>query len=303
MNKILKYIKNPKLIVLYLMNKGLFDFLSDKSHIKMKYRLKFNKKLNLENPQTFNEKLQWLKLYDRKKIYTKMVDKVEAKKYVANLIGKQHIIPNIGIYKNYDEIDFCDLPNQFVIKCTHNSGKGMYVCKDKSKLELKKLKSIVNSGLNEIYYKNGREWAYKNVHPRIIIEKYMGDDLVDYRFYCFNGVVKYIYQYVNESMKDNSKPEPAHCNIYDRNWNLQPFHQASLPSKKKYDKPKNLLKMIEFAEILSNKCPFLRVDFYDINNNIFFGELTFYPGGGFSKFYPEEWDRILGDYINLKGVK
>ena len=303
MNKVLKYIKKPKLIMKYLMGKNVFGFISDKSYLKMQYKLLIGKKLNLETPKTFNEKMQWIKLYDRNDIYTKMVDKYEAKKYVSNIIGEEYIIPTLGIYNNFSEIEFDKLPKQFVMKCTHNSGIGMFICKDKDKININTLRKNVNKGLSQNYFKTCREWAYKNVKPRIIIEKYMGDDLVDYRFYCFNGKVKYIYQYVCESVKDNSKPEPANCNIYDRNWILQDFHQASLPSKKKYNPPKNLKKMIEFAEKLSVNNSFLRVDFYELGDKIYFGELTLYPGGGFSKFYPEEYDYKLGELINLKNEK
>lgn len=296
---ILKYIKYPPEIILLIDRKTkILHLLPDKIYLKLRYRIKMHKRLNLKNPQTFNEKLQWLKLHDRNPDYTKMVDKYEVKKYVADIIGEEYIIPTLGIYDKFEDIDFNKLPKQFVIKCTHDSG-GMVICKDKEKLDIANAKKKIEKSLKINYFYQGREWPYKNVNRKIIIEKYMGDDLIDYRFYCFNGDVKYIYQYINESQPDNSKPEPANCNIYDIDWHLQEFHQASKPTVEKKFAPKTLDKMIKFSRIISKSIPFLRVDFYEIDGRIYFGELTFYPGGGFSKFYPDKWDYTLGDYIIL----
>lgn len=193
MKKLIKLIKNPSLLILYLMNKGVLNWLNDETFLKIKYRLIMGKKLNLENPKTFNEKLQWLKLYDRKDIYTTMVDKYEAKKYVANIIGDEYIIPTLGIYNSFEEIDFNKLPNQFVIKPTHTSGD-IYICKDKNKIDYKKLKKEINRWLKRKYYYLHREWPYKDIKPRIIIEKYMdnklSEEMKDYKFMCFNGKVK-----------------------------------------------------------------------------------------------------------------
>lgn len=193
MKKLIKLIKNPSLLILYLMNKGVLNWLNDETFLKIKYRLIMGKKLNLENPKTFNEKLQWLKLYDRKDIYTTMVDKYEAKKYVADIIGEEYIIPTLGIYNSFEEIDFSKLPNQFVIKPTHTSGD-IYICKDKNKIDYKKLKKEVKRWLKRKYYYLHREWPYKNIKPRIIIEKLMIDkyseDIKDYKFMCFNEKVK-----------------------------------------------------------------------------------------------------------------
>lgn len=300
--KISKFLLDSKYRFCYLSSFGFYNWMGDEKYLKKKFYAKMGVDLDLDNPEAFNEKLQWLKLHDKKDIYTTMVDKYEAKKYVADKIGEEYIIPTLGVYDKFDEIDFDKLPNQFIMKCTHDSG-GIVVCKDKANLNIAATKKKVNKALKRNFYYTGREWPYKNVKPRIIIEKYMGDDLVDYRFYCFSGVPKYVYQYISESQADNSKPEPAHCNIYDMNWELQDFHQASLPSAKKYAAPKNFKKMIELAKILSKGVPFLRVDFYEISGKAYFGELTFYPGAGFSEFHPEEWDKKFGDLLDLNSVK
>lgn len=297
-SKVYDCLVNPKKIILSLMSKNVFFFLPDKIYLKIKFRLLFDQKLNLDNPKTFNEKLQWLKLYDRKPLYTKMVDKCEVKDYVANIIGEEYIIPTYGVYDNFSDIDFLSLPQKFVIKTNHDSG-GIIICSDKKKFDIDYARKKINKSLKNKYYYFHREYPYKNVKPKILIEKYLGSDLIDYRFYCFNGKVKLIYQYVNESCEDGSKPEPQHCNIYDEKWNLLPFRQAYPPSSKKYDKPKQLNEMIKLSAKLSKKTNFLRVDFYVIDEKIYFSELTFFPGAGFSKFYPKEKDYEIGSWLKL----
>lgn len=297
-NKILKYIKNPKQIKSVLIQKYLYLLnLPDEKHIKIEYKNIFGREPDLEKPQTFNEKMQWLKLYDRKDIYTSMVDKYEAKKYVANMIGEEYIIPNLGIYYNFNEIDFNSLPNQFVIKCTHDSG-GVIICKNKKEFDIKRAKRKIEKSLKKNFYRYHKEWPYKNVKPRILIEEFIGENLTDYRIYCFNGNPQYIYMYVSEN--DNIyKPEPIICNIYDTNWILQKFRQKSPQSKKIYEKPQELDKMLDLAKKLSKDTKFLRVDFYLIKGKILYGELTFFPGGGISEFYPENTDLELGNLIKL----
>lgn len=284
--------------IIYLFDKLILKFLNDEHYLKIKYKIEMGKKLNLRNPITFNEKLQWLKLNDRKEIYTLMVDKYEAKKYVSNVIGEEYIIPTLGIYDKFDDIDFGKLPNQFVIKCTHDSG-GLIICRDKKSFNKEEARKKINKFLSKNYYENFREWPYKNVKPRIIIEEFIGENLIDYRIYCFNGKPKYVYMYINNSQDTNEKPEPEYCNIYDMNWELQEFHQNSLPSKEKYEKPKKLEDMKEIAEELSKDTKFLRVDFYLKDEQVIFSEMTFFPGAGFSKFYPEKYDNYLGKELNI----
>lgn len=297
MNKIIKYIKKPSNVLLYLMNKNFFKWIPDEKYITIKYKLETNQKLNLKEPKTFNEKLQWLKLYDRNPEYTKMVDKYEAKKYVADIIGQEYIIPTLGVWDKFEDIEFKKLPKQFVLKPTHTSGN-VFICKDKEKINYKQLKKMVNKWLKRNYFLIHREWPYKNVKPKIIAEQYMVDDsgmkLKDYKFFCFNGIAQTIL------VCSNRNGSFKNTNFYDINWNLQPFtREKHKNSNEQIKKPKNLDEMITVAEKLSKDIPFVRVDLYEINGKVYFGELTFYPSSGFEGFEPEEWDKKLGDMLEL----
>lgn len=298
LNMMIKFVKDPYIRFGYLSRLGFYNNMSDADYLKKEFKFTLGYDLNLENPKTFNEKLQWLKLNDRKDIYTQMVDKYESKEYVSKIIGEEYIIPTIGVYDSFDEIDFEALPNQFVMKCTHDSG-GLVICKNKKNIDWEAAKKKINKYLKRKYFYIHREWPYKNVKPRIIIEQYIGSDLIDYRFYCFNGNAKMIYQYVTESNSDGSKPEPKNCNIYDEKWNKLDFRQAYPQSKRLYKKPKVLEKLISLSEMLAKNTEFLRVDFYIIDNKIYYGELTFFPGAGFSKFYPTSAELLLGDMLKL----
>lgn len=302
MNKIIKYIKKPLNVLLYLMNKNFFKWIPDKKYIKIKYKLEMNKKLNLQNPQMFNEKLQWLKLYDRNPAYTKMVDKYEAKKYVADIIGREYIIPTLGVWEKFEDIDFSKLPNQFVLKCTHDSG-GLVICRDKSKLNMKEARRKINKSLKRNYYLIHREWPYKKVRPRIIAEKYMATykqkELIDYKFFCFNGEPKFLY--VSEGLSNH---ENARISFANMNYEKTEFYRKDYrPFDKLPDKPTNFDKMKELSKKLSKNIPFIRVDFYEVNGQIYFGELTFFPCSGFIPFEPEEWDIKLGDMLKLPKEK
>lgn len=298
MNKFIDYFKYFK----YYADKYNLVKLDDEDFLKILYKKKFNKELNLNDPKSFNEKLQWLKLNDRNPKYTTMVDKYEAKKYVANIIGENYIIPTLGVYDDFDEINFDELPNQFVIKCTHDSG-GLVICKDKSKFDIKYARKKIRKSLKRNYYYLGREWPYKNVKPRIIIEKYMEEknysQLNDYKLMCFNGKVEYSFVC---SERDN-KDEGLAVTFFDNNWNKMPFRRHYRNSSKIISKPKNFELMITLAEKLSKNIPFVRVDFYEVNGNIYFGELTFYPGDGLEEFEPDCWDEKLGNLIDLSLVK
>lgn len=278
--------------------RGFFNILPDELYLKIMYWASLGKKLDLKDPKAFNEKLQWLKLYNRDPEYTKMVDKFEAKKYVADIIGEEYIIPTLGVWDNADDVDFAALPDKFVIKCTHNSGKGMYICKDKSQMDETAVREGLRAGLRQNYYKRGREWPYKNVKPRIIAEQYMEDEktaeLRDYKFMCFDGEVKSLFVCSDRFSKDS-----LHVTFFDRDWNHLPFERQYPLKKDGIDKPQNLDLMIKLAEKLSADIPFLRVDLYEINGKIYFGELTFFPGGGNEAFTPEEWDYKFGSYIKL----
>ena len=280
-----------------LARRHLFDFLSDKAYIRLMYRCIMDRKINIDAPQTFNEKLQWLKLYDRKPVYTTMVDKYEVKKYVADIIGEEYIIPTIGIYSSFDEIDFDKLPNKFVIKCTHDSG-GVVVCKDKQKLDLKEAKSKINTCLKNNFFYVGREWPYKNVKPRIIVEEFMEDhvneDLNDYKFMCFNGKVKCSFVCSDRRSKEGLK-----VTFFDLDWNKMPFERHYPASNKEIPKPVNYDKMVELSEKLAKDLPFARIDFYEVEGRVYFGEITFFPGNGVEEFTPEKWDYELGSWLKL----
>ncbi|MBQ3219461.1 MAG: glycosyl transferase [Clostridia bacterium] len=300
--KIVKYIKNPMLIIKTFKMKRLFgkvgQKMPDKIYLEKVYKLRMGRKLDLDNPQTYNEKLQWLKLYDRKPEYTKMVDKYAVKDYVAKKIGAEHIIKTLGVWDKFDDIDFTTLPNQFVLKTTHDSG-GVVICKDKNVLNMKEARKRIEWSLNRKYYYIWREWPYKDVKPRIIAEEYMVDEsgyeLKDYKFFCFNGKVKALFV-----AKDRTKVnEETKFDFFDENFNHLPFTNGHPNSEPPYFKPENFEKMKELAEKLSIGIPHVRVDFYNINGKIYFGELTFSHWSGLTPFNPEEWDYEFGSWIEL----
>ena len=200
--RFLKLIRSPRRILLGLTSRGFLNFLPDETILKIKFKDRIGKELNLKKPKTFNEKLQWLKLYDRNPAYTKLVDKYEVRKHIAKTIGQEYLIPLLGVWDTFEDINFSKLPNQFVLKCTHDSG-GLIICTDKNRLDIDAARKKINKCLKRNYYYPGREWPYKNVKPRIICEKYMvdesGTELKDYKFMCFNGEVKCIFVCLNRN--------------------------------------------------------------------------------------------------------
>lgn len=297
-NKFYKVLKNPKKLFLYFLNKRIFYLLPSKNFLKIKFRLKLDYKLCLKNPETFNEKLQWLKLYDKNPRYTNLVDKYQVRGIVEEMIGQEYLIPLLGVWKDFNEINFSQLPDKFVLKCTHDSGS-VFICKDKYTLNYKDIKSRINKALRKNYYYLSREWPYKHIKPRIICEKYLmdelNDDLKDYKFMCFNGKVKCCFVCSNRSSSKGLK-----IDIYDIDWNKMNFERVGhLNSQEVIERPTNYKKMIELSEKLSQNIPFIRVDFYEVNGKVYFGELTFFPGAGFEKFAPESYDYLLGSWIKL----
>lgn len=275
----------------------IFHFLNDKHFLKLIYLVHFGKVLNTDNPKTFNEKLQFLKLHNRKKIYNLMVDKCTVKNYVSNIIGDNYIIKTLGVWKNFDEIDFNALPNKFVLKCNHDSGS-VIICKDKNKLDKKKARQILSNRLNRNLFYWGREWPYKDLTPCIIAEELIEDnsdgDLKDYKFFCFDGIVKCF-------KIDFGRFVEHHANYYDTTGNLLPISEKCCKSDPNYilPLPNNFNTMILLAEKLSKNNPFLRVDFYNINGKIYFGELTLFPASGLSPFTDIASDELLGSWLNL----
>ena len=294
------YIKHPKDFIyrcLWFIIKILSPIIPAKIYLKIQFWLITGEYLNLKNPQSFNEKIQWLKLYDRNPKYTKMVDKYLAKEYVKWIIWKEHIIPTLWVWKNFDDIDFNKLPNQFVLKCTHDSWS-VIICKDKKNFNKENAKNVLQSALKHNYYHYYKERAYKNVEPRIIAEEYIMDNSwnspMDYKIFCFNWEAKAIL--IDVDRFSNHKQA-----IYDINWNLLPFVFHWQAPYKSYLMEKNriLNKMIEFAEILSKNIPQVRVDFYLLDKKIFFWELTFYHWAWITKFHPHEYDLVFWNWIKL----
>ena len=287
-------------IIIKLKYHHLLDWMPDKQYLELMYWTLMHRKLDLQNPQSFNEKLQWLKLYDRNPDYTHMVDKYEAKKYVADRIGERYIIPTLGVWDSFDEIDFEALPNQFVLKCTHDSG-GLVICKDKSKLDLRCAREKLEKSLKTDYYLNWREWPYKNVKPRIIAEKYMEDnkdkELRDYKIYCFNGKMKMLLVVQDRGIKATKGDYfDEYYHHLDLTWGFP--HAEQVP-----DIPDSIHIMRELAEILSKGLPEVRVDFYYANGKVYFGEMTFFDGSGFEKIEPYDWDLKLGSWVDIESLR
>jgi hypothetical protein len=275
-------------------------FPDDEKYLKFSFRMKMGYKLDLNNPKTFNEKLQWLKLHNRHAKYTQMVDKYAVKDFVSNMIGEEYIIPTLGVWDRFEDIDFDKLPSQFVLKCTHDSG-GLVICKDKSALNKNDARKTINSSLKKNFYWEGREYPYKDVKPRIIAEKYMvdesGTELKDYKFFCFNGEPKFF-------KVDFDRSTVHHANYFDLKWNFLKFGEVVCPyvESRKIDQPLNFDNMIEIARKLSANIPFVRIDLYNIKGQIYFGEMTFFPTSGFGPFYPKEWDYKIGQWLKLPNL-
>lgn len=295
-----EYISNPKITALVTL--GHFgQWLPDSIYLKLLFRLKMGCKLNLKNPKTFNEKLQWLKLYDRQPQYTMMVDKYEVKDYVVKTIGEEYVIPTLGIWDSPEEIEWDRLPNRFVLKTTHGGGsEGVVICTDKHTFNVQNAVEKLKVSMKQDIYRYSKEWPYKNVRRRIIAEKYIDpvpglNDLPDYKFFCFDGVVRALFvgterQNIGTDVK---------FDFFDSEFNLLPFRQGHDHAEKTPDKPANFELMKTLASKLSKGIPQVRVDLYDLGDRVLFGELTFSHFSGTVKFEPEEWDYKFGEWITL----
>ena len=275
--------------------------LPDAMYIKLKYWFHFKKLHNLKSPKTFNEKIQWLKLYDRKPIYTMMVDKYDAQEYIRSIVGSEYIIPSYGVWDKFEDIDFDSLPNSFVLKTTHDCG-GVVICKNKSLFDKDKARKLLNEHLSRNYFYEGREWPYKNVKPRILAECYMENsstnDLKDYKFFCFDGEVKALFVAADRQSQEETK-----FDFYDDNFNHLDLRNGHPNSECGIERPKNFELMKRLASKLSVGIPQLRVDFYEVDGHVYVGELTFSHYSGMIPFDPEQWDRKFGDWIKLPLAK
>ncbi len=280
----------------------LLTLLPDRMYIALKYWYHFKKLPHLHNPKTYNEKLQWLKLHDRENKYTQMVDKCEAKKYIESVAGAEYVIPTLGVWNHYSDIDFSKLPQRFVLKCTHDSG-GVFVCKNKNDINHAELETFFEEHLSRNYFYEGREWPYKNVKPRIIAEEYLEDskssDLKDYKVFVFNGKSRLIFI----ASERQSEDEETKFDFYDtefKDLNIQNGHPNA---NRNIEKPQNFQEMLDVAEKLAHGIAHLRVDFYVVDEKLYVGELTFSHWSGFIPFDPPEWDQIIGDWLDLSTLK
>ena len=269
----------------------------DDEYLKRMYSLRMGRKLDLDNPQTFTEKLQWLKLYDRRPEYTDMVDKFAVKKIVADKIGSEYVIPLLAVWDNPDDIDFAALPEQFVLKCTHDSGLSLSICRDKSHFDFREAKTRVSRAMTKNNYLHSREWPYKNIKPRIIAEEYMQDgdsqNLPVYKFFTFNGEPKII------QVIQDDKTSYESIDYFDTTWKRLALRQNYPNSKVPLPRPECFDEMLELAAKLSAGIPHVRIDLYQVNGKVYFSEYTFFSDAGFVGFEPPEWDEILGSWLTL----
>ena len=299
MSKIKDFLNNPEYFITSPAAKGYLDWVPDELYLKILYRMKLKRKCNMKNPVYYNEKLQWLKVHDRKPEYSQLVDKWEVRTYIADTFGEEYLIPAIGVYNSCSEIDFESLPSEFVMKCTHDSGS-VELCTDKAGWDREKACNNIEAALKRNYYKAYREWPYKSVKPRIIIEKYMhdiaSDDLKDYKVMCFNGKARVIEVHENRFNEGREHTQTFYTEKWEKLDISQPF---SYPTKEDKERPKLLDKMIELSETIAKDMYHVRVDWYDVNGKLMFGEITFYDGSGFEPFSKPEHEKYLGDLIVL----
>lgn len=278
--------------------KSILRYLPDSLYLKIKYRFIFGKSLNLKSPTSYNEKLQWLKLYDRRPEYELMADKLQVKALVCKKIGSQHIIPTLGYWNTPEEIEWDALPDKFVLKTTHGGGnEGVIICHNKETFDRQKGISILKHSLKQNLYKVSREWPYKGVKRRILAEQYMEDqygELRDYKFFCFDGIVKALF--IATGRQNRAEP---FFNFFDHNYEPLPIKQGHPINPVTPLKPKTFEQMKQIASKLSEGLPHVRIDLYEVNGSVFFGEYTFYHFGGTVPFEPTEWDDIFGSWLQL----
>ena len=298
MSKIRTFIENPQYFITSPAAKGWLNWVPDSLYLKVLYRVIMGRKLNLKNPKEYNEKLQWLKLNDRKPEYSTMVDKYEVRGYIEDLLGDKYLIPCLGIYDSVDDIDIDALPDRFVLKCTHDSGS-VEICKDKSSFDIEGARHRLSQAMKRNYYATYREWPYKYVKPRIIAEGYLegdGGDLKDYKVMCFNGEAKIIEVHENRFVEGKVHTQT----FYDREWNIVPLTQVeTVTVDRPSERPRQLDEILRLSELIAKDMYHARIDWYIEGDKIYFGEITFFDGSGFESFSTPEMERMLGDMINL----
>ncbi len=282
----------------FLSSRGLLNWMDDEAYIRRVFKYSLGYEPDLEHPKTFNEKLQWLKLHDHDPLYTRIVDKYEAKQYVAEKIGSEYVVPLVaGPWDSVREIDFDALPEQFVLKCTHDSG-GVVICRNRSAFDHKAAEEKLSKALRRNYYWSNREWPYKDVKPRILAEQYLEDDsgeLRDYKVLCFNGVPRLIQVHKGRFTRHTQ-------DYYDTDWNRLPLEQGLPMSGQPDERPDFLDALLSLSAVLSASFPHVRVDFFHVHGRLYVGELTLYDSSGFERFEPSSYDRIFGDLIDLGKV-
>ncbi len=271
-------------------------WIPDEPYIQLNYFARFHRFANLINPYSYNEKINWIKLHDHNPVYTKLVDKLEVKSFVMDKIGKEYVIPTLGSWDSFDDIEIESMPDKFVLKCTHDS-EGIIIVKDKNSLNLRAAKKKLETALHQNFFYIGREWAYKNVVPRILAEPYLEDceygELRDYKFFCFDGEPKALYIASNRSIDD------VKFDYYDMEFKHLDIRQKYQNSSENITKPVMFDEMVRISKELSKGFKHVRVDLYEVNKEVYFGELTFYPLGGFIPFDPPVWDEIFGEWLKL----
>lgn len=297
----MSFLTKPYYRTRVLIKMGCYDSLSDADFLKKVFSKYMGYPLDLENPKTFSEKLQWLKVNYREPIQTVMVDKYEAKLFIAQRVGDQYIIPTLAVWDSVEDIDLDALPNQFVLKCTHDSG-GIVICKDKSSFDFEAAKAKLSASLHRDYSRIAREWPYKDVPRRIIAEEYLSElgsnEILDYKMYCFHGEPKLTVVCSNRFSKTGTR-----MNFYDIDWEPMGIHFGHYPPlSTEFPLPVTYDEMKRLTAELSKDCPFLRVDFYEIKGCLYIGELTFFPGAGFEKFRPMSKDYELGEWLHLENL-
>lgn len=275
---------------------NISKLIPDKIYLERRYKRLMGKKLNLDPPVTFNEKLNWMKLYDRNPLYTKLADKYSVREYVKAMIGEEYLVPLLGVWSNVDEIDFNKLPNQFVLKCTHDSGSYV-ICKEKTEFDIENARRKLKNALNINYYYYSREWVYKNIPRKIIAERYIEDiddkETRDYKVFTFDGEPRFLYIATDRGIGETK------FDYYDLEFNHLDVRQHYPNSEKKLRKPDNFELMLELARKLSKGLRHARIDFYEVNGKVYFGEYTFYNNGGVTAYEPEEWDYIFGEWLRI----